>query len=66
MPTDLKALVDPLLYLEKNYQRVAAKDRLWRSNGQSLAFDLLRTLRLLLREIVRYGKGDKAPAPEGR
>ena len=33
MPTDLKALVDPLLYLEKNYQRVAARDRLWRSNG---------------------------------
>jgi hypothetical protein len=28
--------------------------------GRSLAFDLLKTVRLLLRKVARYGKNDKS------
>jgi hypothetical protein len=57
MPTDPKALVDLLLYLEKNF--TAVPQEIIRGAGgsaQSLAFDLLRTVRLSLREIAKYGK----------
>jgi hypothetical protein len=56
MPTDLKALVDLLLYLEKNFSVLPPEIACGVSNGQSLAFDLLRTVRLSLREIAKYGK----------
>ena len=51
MPTDPRALVDLLLYLEKNFSILPQE-----ISGRSLAFDLLRTTRLSLRKVARYGK----------
>jgi hypothetical protein len=51
MPTDRRALVDLLHYLEINFSVLPQECR-----GRSLAFDLLRTLRLSLRRSERYGK----------
>jgi hypothetical protein len=51
MPTDRRALVDLLLYLEKNFSVLPQE-----YNGRSLAFDLLRTMRLSLRKSEGYGK----------
>jgi hypothetical protein len=51
MPTDLRALVDLLMYLEKNFT-ILPQEMI----GRSLAFDLLRTMRLSLRRIEKYGK----------
>jgi hypothetical protein len=51
MPTDRRALVDLLLYLEINFSVLPQECR-----GRSLAFDLLRTLRLSLRRSEKYGK----------
>ena len=55
MPTDPKALVDLLLYLEKNFS-VLPQEFLRNGGDESLAFYLLRTVRLSLRPIARYGK----------
>ncbi|MCG2639671.1 MULTISPECIES: hypothetical protein [Bradyrhizobium] len=57
MPTDLKALVDLLLYLEKNFSLLPPEIATGVSNGQTLAFTLLQTVRLSLRRIAKYGKG---------
>jgi len=51
MPTDRRALVDLLLYLEKNFSILPVE-----FHGRSLAFDLLRTMRLSLRRVEGYGK----------
>jgi hypothetical protein len=51
MPTDRRALVDLLLYLEKNFSVLPQE-----FCGRSLAFDLLRTMRLSLRKYEGYGK----------
>ena len=51
MPTDPKALVGLLLYLEKNFSVLPQE-----VVGRSLAFDLSRTMRLSLRAAVKYGK----------
>jgi len=51
MPTDPKALADLLMYLEKHFSLLPPE-----INGKSLAFDLLRTMRLSLRHIAKYGK----------
>jgi hypothetical protein len=51
MPTDRRALVDLLLYLEKNFSILPQE-----FCGRSLAFDLLRTMRLSLRKYEGYGK----------
>jgi hypothetical protein len=48
------ALVDLLLYLEKHFTTLPRE-----VNGRSLAFDLLRTVRLSLRKIAQYGKYEK-------
>jgi hypothetical protein len=56
MPTDPKALVDLLMYLEKNFSVLPPEIAAGASNGESLAFDLLRTVRLSLRQIAKYGK----------
>jgi hypothetical protein len=56
MPTDLKALVDLLLYLEKNFSVLPQEVTHGAGAAQPLAFDLLRTVRLSLREIAKYGK----------
>jgi hypothetical protein len=52
MPTDRRALVALLLYLEKNFGVLPQE-----FCGRSLAFDLLRTMRLSLRKIEGYGVG---------
>jgi hypothetical protein len=59
MPTDPKGLVDLLLYLENNFSILPLEISQGRCNGdgQSLAFDLLRTVRLSLREIAGLRKG---------
>ena len=54
MPTDIKALVDLLVYLGKNIS--VPELACGASNGQSLAFELLRTVRLSLRATSKYGK----------
>ena len=56
MPTDLKGLVDLLMYMEKNFSLLPQEISHGGGAGQSLAFDLLRTVRLSLREIAKYGK----------
>jgi hypothetical protein len=56
MPTDLKGLVDLLLYMEKNFSTLP-QEIIHAGNGsQSLALDLLRTVRLSLRQITKYAK----------
>jgi hypothetical protein len=57
MPTDLKALVDLLLYLEKNFSLLPPEIATGVSNGETLAFTLLQTVRLSLRRVAKYGKG---------
>jgi hypothetical protein len=52
MPTDGRALVDLLLYLEQNFSVLPQE-----CNGRSLAFNLLRTMRLSLRKVEHYGVG---------
>jgi hypothetical protein len=61
LPTDPKGLVDLLLYLEKNFSTLPPELIHAGSDGQSLAFDLLRTMRQTIRELVRYGKSGKSP-----
>jgi hypothetical protein len=56
MPTDPKALVDLLLYLEKNFSVLPQEIQRGGSTVESLAFNLLRTVRLSLRPIARCGK----------
>src|SRR4051812_35339466 len=56
MPTDLKALVDLLLYLEKNFSVLPPDIACGASNSQSLAFSLLQTVRLSLRKVAKHGK----------
>jgi hypothetical protein len=51
MPTEPRALVDLLMYLEKHFSILPQE-----VNGRSLAFFMLRTVRLSLREVARYGK----------
>lgn len=51
MPTDPRALVDLLMYLERHFTTLPQE-----VNGRSLAFDLLRTVRLSLRAVAKYGK----------
>ena len=51
LPTDRRALVDLLLYLEKNFSILPQE-----FCGRSLAFDLLKTMRLSLRKSEGYGK----------
>jgi hypothetical protein len=65
MPTEPTAPVDLLFYLEKNFS-VLPPEIACASNGQSLAFDLLRTARLSLRAIRRManmGRRHEAPSP---
>ncbi|WP_038970241.1 hypothetical protein [Bradyrhizobium genomosp. III] len=50
-PADPKALVDLLLYMEKNFSTLPQE-----VVGRSLALDLIHTVRLSLRKITRYGK----------
>lgn len=56
MPTDPKGLVDLLLYLEKNFSFLPLELPHGQGATQSLAFDLLRTVRLSLRWIAKYAK----------
>jgi hypothetical protein len=51
MPTDPRALVDLLMYLEQNFSVLPQE-----ISGRSLAFHLLRTMRLSLRKAEKYGK----------
>ena len=62
MPTDPRGLVDLLMYLEKNFSALPQEvTHSIAGGGQSLAFDLLRTVRMSLREITKYGKFGKSP-----
>jgi hypothetical protein len=51
LPTDLKGLVDLLMYIEKHFSLLPQE-----VNGRSLAFSLLRTMRQSLRAVAKYGK----------
>jgi hypothetical protein len=51
MPTEERALVDLLLYLERNFSVLPQE-----LHGRSLALDLLKTMRLSLRKRTKYGK----------
>lgn len=51
MPHDPRGLVDLLLYLEQNW--TILPDEL---HKRSIAFDLLKSMRLSLRAIAKYGK----------
>jgi hypothetical protein len=51
MPADPKGLVDLLMYLEKNFSILPEEIR-----SQSLALYMLRTVRLSLRGVTKYGK----------
>jgi hypothetical protein len=59
MPTDPKGLVDLLQYLEHNFSVLPEEMRSCRgsNSSESLAFNLLRTVRLSLREIAGLRKG---------
>ena len=57
MPTERRALVDLLLYLEKNFTVLPQE-----ISDRSLAFDLLRTMRLSLRKYEKYGQGRRLPS----
>ena len=57
MPTDVKALIELLLYLERNFTILPQEIRHAGGSSNSLAFDLLRTVRLSLREIAKANKG---------
>ena len=56
MPTELKGLVDLLLYLERNFSALPQEVTRGQPAEESLAFNLLRTVRLSLREVAKYGK----------
>jgi hypothetical protein len=57
MPHDLRGLVDLLLYLEQNWTALPEVIRTHHNaNGQSIAFSLLRTMRLSLRAVGKIGK----------
>ena len=56
MPTDPKGPVDLLMYMEKNFSVMPQEVIHGGGQGQSLAFDLRRTVRMSLREITKYGK----------
>ena len=60
-PTDLRALVDLLMYLEKNFSTLPATITHGGSCEQSIAFSLLRTMRLSLRAVAKYGKFGPSP-----
>jgi len=51
MPTEPRALIDLLMYLEKHYSDLPQE-----ICGRSLGFELLKNVRLSLRAITRYGK----------
>jgi hypothetical protein len=55
-PTDLRALVDLLMYLEKNFSTLPQTISHGSACEQSIAFSLLRTMRLSLRAVAKYGK----------
>jgi hypothetical protein len=57
MPTDPKGLVDLLLYLEQNFSVLPDEITSVSRKSESLAFNLLRTVRLSLREIAGLRKG---------
>jgi hypothetical protein len=57
MPTDPKGLVDVLMYLEKNFSVLPLEISGGAGANQSLALDLIRTVRLSLREIAGLRKG---------
>jgi hypothetical protein len=64
MPTDLKALCDLTMYLENNFTSLPAEVDTGGMRGtmpksETLAFNLLRTVRLSLRHVARYGKHGK-------
>jgi hypothetical protein len=64
MPTERRALVDLLLYLEKNFSVLPQE-----ISDRSLAFDLLRTMRLSLSADMRNMDKDgdcRAPTIEVR
>ena len=52
VPTDLRGLVDLLMYLEKNFSLLPQD-----MGGKSLALKLLQITRLSLRKVASYGKG---------
>jgi hypothetical protein len=62
MPTDPKGLVDLLLYLEQNFSVLPAEIHHQGEVSQSLAFTLLRTVRLSLRGVEKHGH----TGPKGR
>jgi hypothetical protein len=62
MPTDVKALIELLLYLERNFTILPQEIRHAGGSSNSLAFDLLRTVRLSLREIAKANKGSSKRA----
>ncbi|QWG16113.1 hypothetical protein KMZ68_13775 [Bradyrhizobium sediminis] len=51
MPTDLRGLVDLTMYLEKHFSILPPE-----VGGKSLALELLKTMRLSLRAVAKYGK----------
>ena len=55
-PTDPQALVDLLLYLEKNFNVLPRELTHGGDCRRSLAFDLLRTVHLSLRARRKYGR----------
>jgi hypothetical protein len=57
MPTDPKGLVDLLLYLEQNFSVLPDEITSGSHKSESLAFHLLRAVRLSLREITGLRKG---------
>jgi hypothetical protein len=59
MPTEGRALVDLSLYLERNFSVLPQE-----ISSRSLAFSLLRTLRLSLRKHEKYGQGRRLPSAE--
>jgi hypothetical protein len=56
-PTDPKGLIDLLLYLEQNFSVLPDEITAGSHKSESLAFHLLRTVRLSLRGIAGFGKG---------
>lgn len=56
MPTDLRGLCDLLMYLEHNFSTLPTEIACTENWSQSLAFYLLRTMRLSLRAVAKHGK----------
>jgi hypothetical protein len=50
-PTDLKGFVDLLMYMEQNFSTLPPE-----VGGNSLGLELVKTLRLSLRSLTKYGK----------